>query len=198
MITTTFDRPISTVLAAFPVPIRLKAAEKSQTPAILSPEGTTAALDVRLQADLDPSGSTSYQTVFKLVFTPSIDVEGRAHLGFVVTNMLFGGVSGNAESKDVVHDQNLDTFLSAAGIPRTDPMTGKTGRVAIAFANSGTVVDAAIHTTSVVVLTIEEDVAEGVPARMISIKGTVREGEFDWATDQGFDNPAFLHYAIFN
>ncbi len=123
MITLSFDRQIETIVSAFPVPIRLKAAEKSQTPAILVPEGTTAALDVRLQADLDPGVSASYQTVFKVVFTPTLDVDGRMHLGYVVTNMLAGAVAGNSETKDVVHDQNLDTYLTAAGVPREDPLT---------------------------------------------------------------------------
>lgn len=120
MKTVFFERPLLNVTQNTAVPLQVQAAEKPNTPAVLSPEGTTAELDIRLQADPDPSGSFQWQDFFKMLFTPSIAADGKPSLDIQLTSVLGNGTDGALQEDTFEHSQTMDNFLSQAGVGRSD------------------------------------------------------------------------------
>jgi hypothetical protein len=119
-----FLRPVLTQEMEVVLPFRLRAAEKTITPVVVSPDGSTAILEAVLQADVDPTGGVTNVSVFDCVFTPTLSVDGKLNLQIDVRSLLGDGSNGQLQTKSVQHEQVMDTFLSMAGIPRTDPAGG--------------------------------------------------------------------------
>lgn len=120
MKTFSFLRPVLTPEINTDVAFRLRAAEKTDTPSVVSPDGSTAALDLRLQADPDPSGGIQWQDIFKLIFTPNVTVSGVLSLTIDLTSILGNAALGAEQTENVDHVESLDTFLTEAGVARID------------------------------------------------------------------------------
>lgn len=84
--------------------------------------GTTAALDCRIQADLDPTGGTDWQDIWKVEATPSIDDTGNGlvKLAVKVTPINGDGSGGTPliDNATLAHPQTMDQIQTAGGDPR--------------------------------------------------------------------------------
>lgn len=117
-VTKTYARPKSAPTISTGIVLTVQAAEYPVTPVAFDEDGVGAVLDARLHCDANESGGTIDRDLFQIIATPTLNSNGSLVYTVVVTCILGDASSGTAHTLTVTHDQNMDTFQTAAGRAR--------------------------------------------------------------------------------
>lgn len=118
----TYNRLKSVQTNETPIATSWLAAEKPATPVAVE-AGSTGALDLRCQMDMDPSGSADVITTAKIEIVPVIsDASGVGRLVYRVTVTPYDGLgnelTSQAVSYDFTHPVTVDALQTASGNAR--------------------------------------------------------------------------------
>ncbi len=118
--TINYNRPALALVNVTGMDMTLLYGEKPDAPATVAGTGTTAAADLRIQADADGGGAggPAIQDLFKVDVTPSITTDGKATCTVVVTPVGGAGADLTPQTLAVEHGETVDAWQAAAGFPR--------------------------------------------------------------------------------
>jgi hypothetical protein len=117
-VTKTYSRPKATTVNSTGMALTLLVAEKPDSPVAIGGTGTTGELDMRVRCDADESGGAYVQDLFKVETLPQLSADGVITLSVTVTPIKGGGAVGTPVSMNVKHDEDMDTWQTAAGRAR--------------------------------------------------------------------------------
>lgn len=110
-----YDRPKDPKINDTPINITLFASEQPTALAAVA-AGTSGVLEAEVRADADESGGADVQTLYKIVATPTIAVQGgETSLQIDITPVNGDGSDGALQSFTVSHPETMDAWQAAAG-----------------------------------------------------------------------------------
>lgn len=117
---TNSNRSLSTSVGSLQLMLNTFNSQSPMTEVYPGTQGTTSAIDSRIEADVDPSGSETWLETFKIEVTPNLD-HASGTLSLVINVTPKNGVGAYLTpilSETVTHPQSMDNFQASAGFAR--------------------------------------------------------------------------------